>query len=147
MKNLKVKKGDLIVSSARKAELVYGEEKLIQDLSHWLLEPLGTGFTTPGFGSILYRFIGTARSERLQIEAENEVERILALYQADQIQKVKGAQLSNRLFIFSKKEILADIMRVESAFDMDMVRIKAFIKTAANTGLDIMTLLNASEGE
>jgi len=146
MKNLKVKKGDLIVNSARKAELVYGEEKLVQDLSHWLLEPLGTGFTTPGFGSILYRFIGTARSQRLMIEAENEVERILSLYQADQVQKVKGAQLNNRLFIFSKKEILADITKVESASSEDIVRIKAYIRTAASSSLDIMTLLNA-EGE
>src|SRR4051812_39258416 len=122
MKSFRVADGDLFVganTSHGHVGMVTGRDKLVQDLTLWLLEPLGTGFTTPGFGSTLTTysardnrgrgqgtFVGRPYDERTTAELEAEVDRILNLYQQSQITKIRQAQLEGRLYLYSRAEIL-----------------------------------------
>src|SRR5438105_4488925 len=122
MKSFEISDGDLSISKSKRVNLVQGREKLIQDLTLWLLEPLGIGFTTPSFGSTLNtvaprddvgrgqgRFVGRSFTEDRALEVEAEIDRILHLYQQNQIQRIKNAQAQGTLYTFSRKEILDSI--------------------------------------
>ncbi len=57
---MRVVDGDIQLGVGQRLDFVYGKNKLLQDLSLWLMEPLGTGFTTPNFGSRLDSMSGSA---------------------------------------------------------------------------------------
>lgn len=111
MKNFKLFNGDLILGRSNRLELVSDTNKLLQDLRCWLLEPFGTGFMTPNFGSFLEfsgekGFVGRPIGTETEMELKSELDRILSLYQASQQEKIKLARYNNNLNIFSRKEIL-----------------------------------------
>ena len=138
--------------------MVRGRDKLVQDLTLWLLEPLGTGFMTPGFGSTLNtvvardsrgrqqgRFIGRPFNERVAAEVESEVDRVLNLYQQDQVQKIRSAQLQGRLYLYSKKEILNSIDDINTTIDNDRAIVQAAITTGANQDLTLLAEVDTEE--
>ena len=157
MKNWRVTDGDIEVGKSHRVDMVQGRDKLVQDLSLWLLEPLGIGFTTPNFGSLLNtteqgttgrrsgHFVGHILDQQRAAEVESEVDRILNLYQQDQIQKIKQAQLEGRLYLYRRSEILDSIDQVASAIDGDSITVRASITSGANQ--DITLLINANTEE
>lgn len=159
MKNFKIHEGDLVLGPTKHVEMVRGRSKLIQDLSLWLLEPLGTGWTTPGFGSTLWERIGGQMSEENIAEAVSEVERVLALYQQDQVQKVQQARLQGRLGLYSRTEILDVIEDVRAQVGQrvqlsgqpttitspDSLVIRAYLRNAKDEPINITTNVNNNE--
>lgn len=156
MKNFKIHEGDLVLGPTKHVEMVRGRSKLIQDLSLWLLEPLGTGWTTPGFGSTLWELIGGQMSEETIAEALNEVERVLSLYQQDQVQKIQQARLQGRLSLYSRTEILDVIEDVKAQtgkrfqvqgqpatiISPDALIIRAYLRNAKDEPVNIVTAVN-----
>ena len=138
--------------------MVQGRDKLAQDLTLWLLEPLGTGYSTPAFGSTLNsvvtrdargrqegRFIGQAPIDSLVVEVEAEIDRVLNLYQQDQVQKIRQAKSEGRLYLYSKREILNSIDDISSRTDRDVAIVSVGITTGANQDLDLLAQVDTDE--
>jgi hypothetical protein len=156
VKNFRVTDGDLDINKSNRVDMVQGRDKLVQDLSLWLLEPLGIGYTTPNFGALLNyvdlnngrassHFIGHVLDEQREAEIEAEVDRILNLYQQDQVQKVRRAQLEGRLYLYRTSEILDSIQEIASRTDQDRMIIRAAITSGA--GQDITLYANVDTEE
>lgn len=158
MKNFRVFDGDLAINHSLKVDMVTGRDKLAQDLTLWLLEPLGTGFATPSFGSTLNtyvsrdsvgrresRFIGKTYTNDIAVEIEAEIDRVLNLYQQDQIQKVRKARSDGRLYLYSKQEVLDSIDDISSTRDGDAAHISVKITTGANQDLTLLAEADTEE--
>jgi len=91
MKTITVSNGDIQLNGG-KLQFSYGSNKLAQDIALWLKEPLGIGFTTPGFGSLLPGMIGTSQAVNSTSTVENEILRVLQLYQGQQILSLQKSQ-------------------------------------------------------
>lgn len=100
--------------SSGKIKFSTGRQKLIEDLQRWLEEPLGTGFTTPGFGSLLSTYIGTNASSVYAGSVDSEIIRVLQLYQGQQVLSLKSAQNAAKLSNWNKSEIIQNILSVNS---------------------------------
>lgn len=134
MKSLRVREGDLVVTAGA-AEAVAGVDKLVQDLSLWLQEPIGTGFTTPNFGSTLPGLIGSGSPDAAALEIRSEVVRVLGIYQAYQYERIKAAKANGRLHAFSRREILNRVLNVEARAVGNAVYVMAQIETGAGDDL------------
>lgn len=153
MRNFKLFDGDFIKGKSRRLETVIDENKLIQDLNCWLLEPYGIGFMTPNFGSFLdypgsRGFIGRPIGTETEMELYGEIERILSLYQASQKEKIKLARYNNQLNVFSRKEILNKIKNISVSINPmrpDSYIVKIDIETAAGQEL-ILDVTTSMEG-
>lgn len=158
MKNFRVTDGDLDVSSARRVNMVQGRDKLIQDLTLWLLEPLGVGFMTPAFGSTLNttvarddvgrragRFIGQDFNERIASEVEAEIDRVLNLYQQNQILRIRQAQVDGELYLWNRREILNSIDDIKIAVDRDRAIVQVALTTGANQELTFLAEVDGEE--
>jgi hypothetical protein len=113
MNTITVSNGDIQMNSGR-IQFSTGNKKLIEDLQRWLEEPLGTGFTTPGFGSLLSTYIGTNAAVVNTNSVDNEILRVLQLYQGQQILDLKAAQNSAMLSNWNKSEIIQNILSITS---------------------------------
>lgn len=158
MKNFRITDGDLDIQTSKRVDLVTGRDKLAQDLTLWLLEPIGTGFSTPGFGSTLNsvvtrdtrgrregRYIGQPYTEDALVEVEAEVDRVLNLYQQDQVQKVRQARSEGRLYLYSKREILDSVDEISSQRDNDIAHVTVKITTGANQDLALLAQVDTEE--
>lgn len=157
MKNWRVTNGDLDINKSNRVDMVQGRDKLIQDLTLWMLEPLGIGFTTPNFGALLNyldigpkgrasgHFIGRNLDEQRAAEVESEIDRILNLYQQDQIQKIKRAQLEGRLYLYRRTEVLNSIQEVASRIDGDRMIVRASITSGANQDISLLARVDTEE--
>lgn len=137
MKNFRVAGGDLVLNSARRVDTVTGEQKLLQDLTLWLLEPVGTGFIDPSFGSKLDTFIGLTAD--MADSVTEEIQRVLNRYQNNQAERIKNAQRNGQIYLFTRREVLWEITSVLSSTDKDRVAVTAKIKTASGKDLTIDT--------
>ena len=155
MKNFQIKKGDLALNSTRRVAMVRSKDKLIQDLTLFLLEPLGTGFTTPGYGSTLTlletseggsRFIGRWTNEAFVAEIQGEVDRVLNLYQQSQIEKIRTASNRGELNNFTKGEILNSIDAIQAIIGQEpgSVLVSAYITTGIGQNVSFILENNAT---
>ena len=106
MKTLTVQSGDLQLDNSGRLTFQTGSNKLIQDLTLWLEEPIGTGYTTPNFGSILPSLIGQSFTPYLSARIQAETLRIFSLYQKNQIAALKNAGNLSQLGNWNKSEII-----------------------------------------
>jgi hypothetical protein len=148
-KSLRIVNGDLSVGAGRAFETVSGAEKLAQDLRLWILEKIGTDPATPGFGSRLdggavdgqqiESFIGQIGSlERLN-EVKAEINTLLSLYQATQIQKMQRDIISSSTgrHTLSSDEILQTVESIEAAMTGTTIVVRVIIKTMAGTAAKV----------
>lgn len=150
MHKLKVQNGDLVLGPNNQLATVKGREKLLQDLTLFLMEPLGTSFLTPRFGSNLNgmssrdymgrqqaNYIGSNITEVAVAEIVAEVDRVLSVYQQGQVNTVKDAKNNGMLYMFSRGEILNTINEIDSEILDDIVIINANITTGLGETFDI----------
>lgn len=140
MKTLTVQNGDLQLDNSGRLTFQVGSNKLIQDLTLWLEEPIGTGFTTPNFGSILPNLIGQVFTPYLSAQIQAETLRIFTLYQQNQISALKNAQNLSQLGNWNKSEIINSIDHINVYPDSNlptMIDVTVDITTLSNTSLTI----------
>lgn len=113
--SLKVTNGDLARSGSQ-LDIVYGTEKLQQDLLLWLIIRLGSNQMHPNFGSILESYIGSLINSNTQADVYNEIMRVLANYQA-----VQMASFNANPQIFSLSELLVSVDSVNVSVSYDTV--------------------------
>lgn len=133
MKSLQVSRGDIALGSNRRVSTVYAKSKLLQDLSHWLLEPLGTSSTTPSFGSRINELAFGENTSAQSLILKDEITRVLTLYQNLQFERVKVAQKNGELKSWSKQEIIASILAVDVEMKLTTAIVTIKISTLAST--------------
>lgn len=112
MKTIAVSNGDIQLSNG-KIQFAVGSNKLGQDLARWLQEPLGTGFTTPNFGSLLSSMVGGTQNSTTVSAVTNEITRVLQLYQGQQNIYLQSAQNAAQLSNWNKSEIIQNIVSID----------------------------------
>lgn len=129
--SLAVRNGDLVREGSSLA-IVYGVEKLKQDLQCWVTERYGGDRFHPLMGSILQEYIGSVISPRTYAEIQDEVMRVL-----DNYQRVQYVGFKNNPRLYSLSEILDTIENVQVAINYDTVSVMVSVSTAAKTPAQI----------
>lgn len=137
MKTLLVQNGDIQLDQGGKLRFVQGSQKLIQDLTLWLQENFGIGYTTPNFGSLLPDMIGSAIIDSSVSDIQNEVQRVISLYQTQQLLDLQIAQTQAQLSNWNKSEIINQIGSISAYQYYDSVIVDVSLVTLANTVIGI----------
>lgn len=132
-----IKNGDLSLSGPGGMATTTGQNKMVQDLKHWLLEPRGSDPLHPEWGSaldggqlsdgtVLPSSIGGMFTAEDKLTIEAEVRRVLAAYQLQQAQRLgrETIQFAGKN-TFSRGEILRSIdqVRVQQIGDTALVTV------------------------
>lgn len=144
MKTLQVYNGDIQLDSGGKLQFVVGTNKLLQDLSLWLQEKYGVGFTSPNFGSTLNSMIGGSITPGQLSKISIEVRRVLENYRANQLVQLQQAQTSSQLSNWSKGEILQSIDDINVTPGSGYVIVEVSITTLANSQTSLNLVLTAN---
>jgi hypothetical protein len=122
--SLRVANGDLVLQGSALA-IVYGTDKLIQDLTLWMTERYGIDRFHPGMGSNFQNFIGGIISYSTQSVIYGEAMRIL-----DNYQRVTFAGLKNNPTLYSLDELLWNINNVNVGVGYDQVNVAVDVANA-----------------
>lgn len=122
--SLKILNGDLVQEGSQLG-IVYGVDKLKQDLTLWMAERYGIDRFHPGMGSRLQDYVGGIINYHTQAMVESEVTRVL-----DNYQKVTFAGLRESPTLYSKSELLWEILGVDVAISFDTVSINVSVANA-----------------
>lgn len=112
--------GDL-VGLGNQLDLVFGIDKLKQDINLWLLERYGGDRFHLTMGSILQEFIGDIVGDSTRAQVHAEVLRVLQNYQAIQLRRLKE---SPQLLSTSELLVSIDDIATEVNYDTVLVAIK-----------------------
>lgn len=148
--SLHIRNGDLNPSGPGGIAVVSGQQKLIQDLKHAILEPRGTDPMNPSFGSTLDggllpdgTVVGTNIGQSITRERianiEAEVRRVLASYQKSQIARLQreSAKFGGKN-TFSAGEVLQSVDNVEVFAVQDVVVVRVALRTASGARLQLL---------
>jgi phage baseplate assembly protein W len=136
MKTIAVSNGDIQLNGG-KIQFAIGSDKLVQDIQRWLEEPIGTGFTTPNFGSLLPSMIGGNQNSSTVSAVTNEIQRVLQLYQGQQIINLQTAQNAAQLSYWNKSEIIQTIQSVNVTVQNTSILASISLLTLANSSVNI----------
>lgn len=148
-----VKNGDLNFAGPGGFATVTGQQKLVQDLKNWLLEPRGTDPFHPDYGSVLdggtlpdgtsvNSQIGNLVSGEILLNIEAEVRRILTGYQQQQLDRLnRETLLYGGKNTFNSSEILASIEDVVIQQLGDVVLVRCVLRTASGDAISFAQAL------
>jgi len=136
MKTIEVSNGDIQLVNG-KIQFAVGSSKLVQDLTLWLKEPIGTGFTTPNFGSLLPQMVGGNQNSTTVSTVTNEITRILQLYQGQQAIYLQNAQNSAQLSNWNKSEIIQNVVSVQVSIQATSIIANIVLNTLNNTTINL----------
>jgi len=141
MKTISVSNRDIQLNGG-KIQFATGNAKLVQDLQRWLEEPIGTGWTSPGFGSLLNSYIGQTQNVVGTGTVENEVFRVLQLYQGQQILSLKNAQTSATLGNWNKSELIQSIISIKTDVQATSIICNIALTTLDNSTINLTLSIN-----
>lgn len=144
MYSLKIVDGDLAMLGDGNITQVSGADRIKQDLSCWILEPLGTDVMYRNFGSILGESIGMPITPDSLLEVKTEVTRIVNNYIEYQKKQYEESRLQSNAAVvnaWSADDMIArvDYIRVDAVADTVVVVVK--LTTAAGMGISIEQVL------
>ena len=125
--SLAIQNGDLAMSGSQMA-IVSGTDKLVQDLTLWMVERYGIDISHPRYGSCFENYIGGIINLTTQQTIESEALRVLNNYQ-----KVQQLALSASPTVFSLSELLASVNNVNVAISYDTVQVSVSVSNAEQT--------------
>jgi len=143
MKTITVSNGDIKLSTG-KIQFSTGNAKLVQDISLWLKEPIGTGFTTPNFGSLLPQLVGGTQSASTISTVTNEIIRVLQLYQGQQALYLQQAQNTAQLANWNKSEIIQNIVSVNVSIQNTTIFAAIALNTLNNNTVNLNLTINSN---
>ena len=123
--------GDLAKRGSQ-VSLVFGVNKLKQDLNCWLLEQYGGDRFHVNMGSILQEFVGSVVDASTVVEVEAEVLRVLENYQALQVKRFKENPQK-----LSPSELLVSVDRVDVSVNYDSVYVTIKVRNGQDEATDI----------
>ncbi len=122
--SLAVSNGDL-VRQGNSLAIVYGVNKLKQDLCLWVTERYGIDRFHPTMGSVLPDYIGSLITDNTRVAVQSEVYRILQNYQNIQLQALKSTPQK-----YSYSELLYSIDAINVAISYDTVAATVAVRNA-----------------
>lgn len=131
--SLALSDGDLVQQGSNLG-IVYGTDKLVQDMTCWLEERLGVDRFHPRYGSVLPNFIGGVVTASTQAAVQSEIDRVLGNYQA-----VQQQAFGNNPQLFSLDELLNALTDVNVGITYDTVSAAVSVSTGANTLASVST--------
>jgi phage baseplate assembly protein W len=132
--SLAIADGDLARSGSQLG-IVFGLDKLKQDVNCWLLEQYGGDRFHVNMGSILQDFIGGVISEATRAEVHAEVFRVLQNYQATQLRRFK--ENPER---FSASELLVSVDDIITAVSYDTVTVTIRLRNGSEQATTIQVV-------
>ena len=123
--SLAIADGDLVPLGSQLG-LVYGLNKLKQDVNCWLVERYGGDRFHVNMGSILQEFIGGVVSESTRAEVHAEIFRVLQNYQALQHRRFKENPEK-----MSPGELLVSVDDIVTAIQYDTVRVAVRLRNGS----------------
>lgn len=123
--SLAIANGDL-VQKGDQLDVVFGVDKLTQDVYLWLMERFGGDRFHTNMGSILQDFIGGVASESTASEVQAEVFRVLQNYQAVQLRTI-----NERPQWLSTSELLVSIDDISAVVSYDTVNVAMKLRNGA----------------
>lgn len=153
--SLAIVNGDLSFAGPGGYATVSGQNKLLQDLRNWLLEPRGTDPVHPDFGSTLDGgmlpdgtfvdpVIGDLITSENLVNIQSEVRRVLAGLQQQQLDRMTAeAALYGGKNTFAAGEILSSVDDVVVTQVFDTVFVQCIITTADGDQLSFTQALNS----
>lgn len=129
--SLKIADGDLVQRGSQLG-IVFGLEKLKQDINCWIMERYGSDRFHVNTGSILQNFIGGVISESTRAEVHAEVFRVLQNYQSLQVRKFK--ENPERM---SASELLVSVDDISTTVNYDTIRVIIRLRNGSNQATTI----------
>lgn len=139
--------GDLAIGKGRAYESVDGQDKLIQDLSLWILERVGTDPATPSFGSRLdggvingepvESIIGQAMTQEMVFEVKLQIIELIDKYRHYQLDKIQGEMAHYGESTIKPEETISRIGQVEALVLGDTIAVRAWLRTLAGRNLKL----------
>lgn len=134
--SLAIRNGDLVQQGSQLG-IVYGTEKLKQDLTLWMAERYGIDRFHPSMGSNFQNYIGGVIGYTTQAMIYSEAERVLDNYQKIQFQGLRQAPQ-----LYSLSELLWSINEINVGVGYDTVS----VAIGVSNGLHQPTNLSISQG-
>lgn len=144
--SLQIRNGDF-TSGGAQLGTVSSHEKLVQDLSHWLLEPMGTDNLHAGYGSLIdggvengierESMIGLAINDSTLLRIRAEISRIIEEYRSLQLTRAKQDKFALKNATLTKGEILYEVNGVSVSPQEDTVTVSISITTGTDQMIDI----------
>lgn len=123
--------GDLVQKGSQ-LELVFGKEKLTQDIFLWIMERYGADRFHVNMGSILQEFIGSIAGESTNAEVHAEIFRILQNYQALQLRRFK-----EHPELLSASELLVSVDEIVTNTNYDTVNVAIRLRNGSDQATTI----------
>ena len=95
MYGLKIVDGDFAMTGDGNIVQITGADRIRQELSHWLLEPLGTDTIYSKFGSSLWDSVGEPMIAEAISDVKSEVSRVVRNYVAYQKRQINEDMLAS----------------------------------------------------
>lgn len=134
--SLQVVNGDLAVQGSQLG-IVYGTDKLRQDLTLWMTERFGIDRFHPAMGSNFQNYIGGVIGYGTQAKVKGEAERIL-----DNYQKVQYRGLKATPTLYSLSELLWSINTINVGVSYDTVSVAVNV----SNGVQQPTTIQVAQG-
>lgn len=129
--SLAIADGDLVQQGSQLG-LVYGVEKLKQDVNCWLMERHGGDRFHLNYGSILQDFIGGVATQATKAEVHAEVFRVLQNYQSLQLKRFKENPQK-----LSASELLVSVDDIATAVRYDTVNVAVRLRNGSQQATTI----------
>jgi len=136
MYGLKMADGDIAVRGDGNVTEISGRERIEQELSHWLLEPVGTDTIYGGFGSTLQDCVGNPMLDEYISDVRSEVLRVLGNYieyQNRMIKRDRERDVSTYLRNWPDEDIVVSVSRIDVTAVADTLKVRIELTTAAGT--------------
>ena len=135
--SLAIADGDLVQRGSQLG-LVFGVDKLKQDVYLWLTERYGGDRFHVNMGSILQDFIGGIANETARVEIQAEIFRVLQNYQAMQLKRFKENPEN-----LSASELLVSVDDILAGLDYDTVRVAIRLRNGSSQSTTIKVATSA----
>jgi hypothetical protein len=129
--SLAIADGDLVQRGSRLG-VVFGVDKLRQDVHCWLMERYGGDRFHVSMGSTLQEYIGGIASESSRVEVQSEIFRVLQNYQAMQLRRFK--ENPEKL---SHSELLVSVDNILAALSYDTIRVAIKLRNGSDQSTTI----------
>jgi phage baseplate assembly protein W len=131
MYGLKLTDGDIAVRGDGDVTRVTGEERLTQELSCWLLEPLGFDQLYPGFGSTLGQHIGQPLTSDQMNAVSAETARVVGNYVAYQQVLMENSPLTASQFldVWTDSDVIQSVRSIGVSSVTDTCSVKITLRT------------------
>lgn len=147
-KSFRILNGDLALTGDRTFDIVSGRDKLIQDLTLWVLERIGSDPLTPTFGSTLDggiingaevpSFIGEVMTQGRINEIRAEVNNLLNQYQQLQLAKIQAETVQyGGSTTLDPDEVLKSIDSITTATSGTIIIVRVALTTLGNSQLQL----------